>query len=67
MGSTAMKAALVDDGRGAFLFSAVGAGGAFFFPVVGVDGASTNSLDATVASLVLDLGVGFRSRESVMT
>ena len=62
-----MKAALVDDGRGAFLFSAVGAGGAFFFPVAGVDGASTNSLDAAAASLVLDPGVGFGSRESVTT
>jgi len=62
-----MKAALVDDGGGAFFFSAAGAGGAFFFPVAGVDEASTNSLDATVASLVLDPGVGFGSRESVTT
>jgi len=60
-----MKAALVDDGGGAFFFSAAGAGGAFFFPVAGVDGASTNSLDAAAASLVLDPGVGFGSRESV--
>ena len=62
-----MKAALVDDGGGAFFFSAAGAGGAFFFPVAGVDGASTNSLDAAAASLVLDPGVGFGSRESVTT
>jgi len=58
LGSPAMKVALVDDGGGAFFFSAAGAGGAFFFPVAGVDGASTNSLDAAVASLVLDPGVG---------
>ena len=62
-----MKAALVDDGEGAFFFLVVGAGGAFFFPVAGVDGASTNSLDAAAASLVLDPRVGFGSRESVMT
>jgi len=62
-----MKAALVDDGGGAFFFSAAGAGGAFFFPVAGVDGASTNSLDATAASLDFDPGVGFGSRESVTT
>ena len=62
-----MKAALVDDGGGAFFFSIAGAGGAFFFPVAGVDGASTNSLDAAAASLVLDPGVGFGSRESVTT
>jgi hypothetical protein len=47
-----MKVALVDDGGGAFFFLAVGAGGAFFFSVASVDGATTNSLDATAASLV---------------
>jgi len=62
-----MKAALVDDGGGAFFFSTAGAGGAFFFPVAGVDGASTNSLDVAAASLVLNLGVGFGNRELVTT
>jgi hypothetical protein len=35
-----------------FFFLAAGAGGAFFFSVASADGASTNSLDATAASLV---------------
>jgi len=64
LGSPAMKVALVDDVRGAFFFSAAGAGGAFFFSIVGADGASTNSLDVAVASLVT---TGSDSRRSVTT